>query len=850
MPSSEGISSYNFKFMREFFTVIGLLCILLSGCQKEDNAPTIPSDKQIEYKFSFDLDKSYLFSESESKIEEIALYLYDDKEQLLSSVYSNSSDITIKLSSKQKIAKALAVSNFSLNKDWGIFFSNDDKLEQIDLKEDINSNTNKLINWEKCTNLGFGTDKTTASLISSPVPMAGTAEWTSGEVHHISLTPLVAKVLIKNTSTSFPIIKEVIFDNVESFIPLVASDKNPISASTCQIQDIQPDMNDTNEISYYLPLGTKNVLSAILENASETSETLSYPINTNEKKEPIAISISEKQLVADISKIEFEADGGVKCFQLSSNLAWTAAFQHQLFSIDIAYGEGSRKLTVKAEPNESQMELKDTLTIIPTSGEGPVISIPVSQREKEIIIEEPDFTVSPTSNLIKVDAKSHTQKIIVTCRDKAIQPSISGGDTWFRVGILKDDTSNPLIKSFEITIFENTSGTERFGRVDIKTENMSYQLNILQTNKKEITPFTVELKYKGTVLGNEIKVPAKATSGSLEMKTSTGEFEDDGNLSLRAANGNAWVKIGNEYSTIKPDVIWHQRDACLLMFEENLGPERQMVGEFYSKDSGKVYHRVTFTQAAASDYINISSSSLTVDRYGNIYDEPFLLTVESNKEWEINCTDSWVKTKYTPNNRSQTLEITVEENKSEKARSTELEFVSNGKVVKRFPITQSINVNSTFNLKYELNLELTTSNNRFRGVLPTNQDIYYPDDVQIYNPGTSSNLDETIKTHSTAPYGFVADAPASYNTIVVNDIKSKLLIYPNYRGVASTQYNDGGITIGNLRYAQSFFRQIRYTLNIPAGVKRTQKVIYTIKIRDILYNTHGIPVITYSVVDQ
>lgn len=363
--------------------------------------------------------------------------------------------------------------------------------------------------------------------------------------------------------------------------------------------------------------------------------------------------------------------------------------------------------------------------------------------------------------------------------------------------------------------------------------------------------FTVELKYKGTVLGDALRVPAKASSGSLEMKNSTGKPEDDARLLLRAADGGAWAKIGHVWSLSEPDVIYHGRSESLLKFEENTGAERQMIAEFYSKKSGLVYHRMIFIQDGTTDYLNLGSSSLSVDRYGNVYDEPFALTVQSNKVWEITSTASWIKVDYTPDTRSQTVEITVEENNSGQPRSSEIDFLIDGTSVKKFTISQSVSENSTFTLKYELNLELNTTNNRFMAQLPTTQGIYYANDVQIYNPGTSPNGDETIKMYSDAQYGFVADAPAGYNKLLVNNIKDKLLAYPNYRGVATSQSNNGGITIGNKEYSQVFFRQIRYDLPIPAGVKRTEKVVYKIKINNINGNAdHDAAEISYSISKQ
>lgn len=755
--------------LKQLLFVFSFLGILIYGCKEEESISKNPSDNQVEYKFSFSLDNSFSLTKPEEKIDEIALLLYDDKEQFVSSAYATIPEITLQLSDKQKVAKALVLANFSQKGDWGMLILKDGKLKPIDLKEDILAKVKSPATWEECKRLGFGTNinqnnkedvemEVKCSPLSLPIPMVGTTELSSEGVHHIQLTPLVSKVTLKNISKEYPNIKAVTFRNVVSFSPLLPSEKEPATAFTCTINDPQPKINkeeDSNvleEISYYLPHGTEIQLSGTLKNASdEECETLPYSIEATGKKDPLTIEISEKQLAANVAKIEFEVEGGEQVLQISSNLSWTASLDKQLFQIDTESGKGNGTITITAQPNEDSNELNDVLTIIAKDGGDSMISIPVNQKKKE-------------SKL----------------------------------------------------------------------------------------PFTVELKYNGTVLGNELQIPAKGARGSLEMKTSTGRIEEDGYLYLRAAEGNSWAKIGHVWSNFNPNEIYHGRLESLLIFEENIGPERQMIAEFYSKKSGIVYHRVLFTQPAASNYMNFSASSLSADRYGNVYDKPYSLNVQSNNIWEIRCEDSWVKTNYTPNKRSQTIEIIVEENKSGQARSTNLEFVNNGNVVKTFPINQSNIESSTFSLKYELNLIMTTTRNRFKGILPTNGDTYYANNVEIFNPGTSSNIDETIKIRSDSKYGFVVDAPASFNKIEVKNIKSHLLVYPNYNGKANSQYNANGITITSKKYAQYFFRQIRYTLPIPAGVKRNQKVIYTITINNIDDNAkHDPPIIdTPKIVEQ
>lgn len=849
--------------IKHILTSLGISALLLSGCKKEEApAPAPPSDSAIEYKFKVAADDSFTLTEAEKEIHEVALLVYDEEGKLIRSVYSDSAlpELSVRIPHDRKIGKVLALANFSGKEDWGIVTIKEDGLEAVNLKEWIEADETYPDNHDEWANIGFGTAKKEAGMLSLPLPMAGSIDRASKSIgqstpalQQITLTPLATRVKIKNASSALPRIKEITFRNVRAFNPLATGKEGEvIPMYVCNIQDVRPGTEEEKERTYYLPSGSEALAAAELEDASGTSEIIECFINTTDKKEPVEIEVSERQLSADADKVEFEAEGGERVIQINSNLAWSASFANGSFSVEPASGEGNGTITVRANANEETTEINDVLTVTSADGEGrPVVSIPVSQTGR-IIDEGPDFTVEPEGNVIELDASDATPVIIITCKREMEIQVIRAAGTWLRTEVLQTDPFNPLKKSIKLTVFENSTGYPRSGKITLKGGKTTHEYTINQSDKKKGEDFTAAMKYNGAAMGNELRVPAKGAKGSLEMISSTGKREEDGTLYLRAATGSSWARITHEPDLWDPeDAIFHARKGSFLEFEENLGQERRMTAEFYSKKSGKVYFRTEFVQPAAEDYLTLSTSSMSADRYGNVYDQPFELKVSSNKAWEIRNGAAWVSTNYTPGERLQTVEITVEENNSGQARSAQLEFVTEGKVVKSFTISQSTQENASFTLKYELNLEMTTTNNRLKGVLSTSGIVYYANRVEIFNPGTSSNEDETVKIISDAPYGFVTDAPASFNRMVVNNIADKLLVYPNYRGAATTQSNSGGINIHNNRYSQSFFRQIRYTLPIPAGVKRSQKVVYKVVINNITANAqHDAPVITYTIANQ
>lgn len=154
-------------------------------------------------------------------------------------------------------------------------------------------------------------------------------------------------------------------------------------------------------------------------------------------------------------------------------------------------------------------------------------------------------------------------------------------------------------------------------------------------------------------------------------------------------------------------------------------------------------------------------------------------------------------------------------------------------------------------LTYELALELSTVDNGFHGHNNYNGADYYPDRVEVYNAYPSVWGDRTAKTQTAMPYGFCTDAPRSYNRLSVPAFGDEVFVFRGYRGEAGSQYNSGGITIVNARFSQVFFRQIRFTLPIPAGVLPSQKVVYRIVVEHITANAeHDTPQISFEIVDR
>lgn len=367
----------------------------------------------------------------------------------------------------------------------------------------------------------------------------------------------------------------------------------------------------------------------------------------------------------------------------------------------------------------------------------------------------------------------------------------------------------------------------------------------------EALPFTVELSYKGQKIGSVLTIPAIASHGELIMTASSGYNQEQ--LRLRPSDGSkSWIYMddgtivegwGDRLVANKPQTIY---------FEENTGiAERTLELEFYDMaEPQHVYKRLTVVQAGREDRLDLNLTELNTDRYGNEYDTPQKLEVSSNLDWNIVSTVDWIEPLYKNGGLNQTVEIIVRENKTGTPRTGILKFMVGRQEYKEFRVKQSVIENTSFTLKYELNLELNTVNGLFERTLPSNGVVYYPNLIEIYNHYTSDFGDATAKIYSENTYGFVTDFPACNSLKVEHFCSKDYFIYRNYRGTAAT-LQPGTITVADRKYSQGFFRQLRFTLPIPAGVKRTQKVVYQVVIDNIEGNAEHDPArVTYIVAEQ
>lgn len=359
-------------------------------------------------------------------------------------------------------------------------------------------------------------------------------------------------------------------------------------------------------------------------------------------------------------------------------------------------------------------------------------------------------------------------------------------------------------------------------------------------------PLNCELTvlYDGKTLGNSLVIPAAGPDKEIEITTIPQLFNT---YKLRNESGEeCWARIIS-IGIGSPNQIKESDRYSKLHFEENFGPERKMTLEFYDiKEPRAVYKQVMVTQRAATDYLNLSTQTISADKMGTVYDIPFEVNATSNLSWTVDSTDSWIDVTYTAGVKNQLIKIDLEINNTGAARSGAVRLMAGGREVKRIQVNQSAVESATFTLRYELNFDLTTYGNWFK-----HNGQYYPDEAHVYNYYPSEYGDETAKIQSSQPFGFVVDEPGSFNKIEVRGFRhDKFFTVRNYSGKATTIRN-ANMSVTCYRISYPFFRSFRVDIPIPAGVKRHQMVrlyMQFIDTQHIMY--YPIPTIQTTIIDQ
>ena len=231
-------------------------------------------------------------------------------------------------------------------------------------------------------------------------------------------------------------------------------------------------------------------------------------IGLSNKSITISQSGAEEIFSASPATLAFNAAGGNKTFQISSNTSWALAESGSFLSIDPAFGEFSKLITVTCDSNYSAIPRKGKITF--TGKSDASISVDISQSGVS-----PVFNVLPDSIIIDSSAAQSAVKI--------------GGNTawivtkdsdWFSVNTFSGSGSYNLL----ISVTDNQVMQERMGKIQIKSIQADSLKTVFIRQKGKKLQLPTNWQVKSSNIFHTIILPTQLISNIDGQPLNIGDF--------------------------------------------------------------------------------------------------------------------------------------------------------------------------------------------------------------------------------------------------------------------------------------------------------------------------------------
>ena len=231
-------------------------------------------------------------------------------------------------------------------------------------------------------------------------------------------------------------------------------------------------------------------------------------IGLSNKSITISQSGAEEIFSASPATLAFSAAGGNKTFQISSNTSWALAESGSFLSIDPAFGEFSKLITVTCDSNYSAIPRKGKITF--TGKSDASISVDISQSGVS-----PVFNVLPDSIIIDSSAAQSAVKI--------------GGNTawivtkdsdWFSVNTFSGSGSYNLL----ISVTDNQVMQERMGKIQIKSIQADSLKTVFIRQKGKKLQLPTNWQVKSSNIFHTIILPTQLISNIDGQPLNIGDF--------------------------------------------------------------------------------------------------------------------------------------------------------------------------------------------------------------------------------------------------------------------------------------------------------------------------------------
>lgn len=259
--------------------------------------------------------------------------------------------------------------------------------------------------------------------------------------------------------------------------------------------------------------GINNGIVKVICDTNFSTSLQSYTIGVSgiglsNKSITISQSGAEEIFSASPATLAFNAAGGNKTFQISSNTSWALAESGSFLSVDPAFGEFSKLITVTCDSNYSAIPRKGKITF--TGKSDASISVDISQSGVS-----PVFNVLPDSIIIDSSAAQSAVKI--------------GGNTawivtkdsdWFSVNTFSGSGSYNLL----ISVTDNQVMQERMGKIQIKSIQADSFKTVFIRQKGKKLQLPTNWQVKSSNIFHTIILPTQLISNIDGQPLNIGDF--------------------------------------------------------------------------------------------------------------------------------------------------------------------------------------------------------------------------------------------------------------------------------------------------------------------------------------
>ncbi len=371
-------------------------------------------------------------------------------------------------------------------------------------------------------------------------------------------------------------------------------------------------------------------------------------------------------LSTNLTNLNYDAPGGSRAINVSSNISWTASDNSSWLIITPVSGSNNGSITVTAQANSSTNSRTGSVTLKGNGVSDVVINIAQSGATPA-----PFLSVNTTS--LNFDAAGGNGTL-----------NVSSNITWNLIDnagwLSLSPTSGSNNGVIAVTCQQNTSTSSRTGRITLSGSGVSDRI--------------VTVTQQG---GQALNLSVTPSTINITADEGQASFNINSNTSWTANKTTPWFWLnpgsGSGNGTVS------------VNYQEN-NTTQERVGTITVSATGLPDKTVTVRQAGQSSapFLDINPSDRTVNNGVGTFN----VNVSSNVSWNVTETANWVTVNPNSGSNNGTFNISYQSNPSQNSREAIIRVNASGISSKELRLTQSgsaetININPAFQTVNRLN---------------------------------------------------------------------------------------------------------------------------------------------------